>query len=259
MCHGVSPPDQEQPLTVEHFDVLMGIAAEMGFESINYDDLESWRKGNASLPNRPIMIDFDHPWKSIRYEMKSVLDRYGFKGNLFVHTKPLVDPSPPPRQPCMSWGELGELCSAGWPIGAHTHSHPNLSKLSFEDPDGLKVREEIELNNALLKKHLGITVKDFAFTGTSYSTQAANEIRKRYRFGRLWIKGTQYQVDGNPIRYAKLVGVSGPDLPDGGPPEAARYITRNTHPHMLPSMEIQCLIYTPEAFRRYLEGALAEE
>ena len=39
MCHGVHPPGEGKVLTQEHLDRLVGIAAEMGFQSINYDDL----------------------------------------------------------------------------------------------------------------------------------------------------------------------------------------------------------------------------
>ena len=78
---------------------------------------------------------------------------------------------------------------------------------------------------------------------------------KLYRFGRLWIVRSYYHSDGEKIRYAELVGVEGEDEADGGPPEAARYITKDTPAYRLPSMEIQGLLYTPEAFRRYLENA----
>ena len=46
MCHGIRP-DGDRPLTVEHLDRLVGIAREMGFESIDYDDLAAWRDGTA--------------------------------------------------------------------------------------------------------------------------------------------------------------------------------------------------------------------
>ena len=82
------------------------------------------------------------------------------------------------------------------------------------------------------------------------------QILERYRFGRLWIIGSTYQVDGKSIRFAELIGIDGPDEADGGPPHAARYITRASDPYRLPSMEIQGLIHSPAAFRSYLEGAL---
>lgn len=260
MCHGISEAG-DNPLTVERFDALMKIAAELRFQSINYDDLAAWRNGRRDLPKRPIMIDFDHPVKSMRYEVKEVLDRYGFKGNLFAQTQPLLDlhagpiPAAEERQ-FMTWDEMGQLLDAGWGIGGHTVSHPNLSQLSKEDPTGEKLRRELDESNATLERQLGVTPRDFAFTGTSWSSQAEQEVMRRYRFGRLWIVGSVYQVDGKEMRYAALVGVEGNDEPDGGPPAAARYITRDSHPYRLPSMELQRLVYEPEAFRRYLEGAI---
>ena len=56
--------------------------------------------------------------------------------------------------------------------------------------------------------------------------------------------------------HCHLVGVPGPDESDGGPPHAARYITRDCNRYRLPSMELQRLVYAPDAFRAYLEGAL---
>ena len=57
-------------------------------------------------------------------------------------------------------------------------------------------------------------------------------------------------------RYADFVNAPGPDETDGGPPFVSRYITRDTPLFRLPSMELERLLYAPEAFRRYLLGAL---
>jgi peptidoglycan/xylan/chitin deacetylase (PgdA/CDA1 family) len=263
MCHGVEREARGRaPLTAEHFDHLMRIAHELGYQSINYDDLAAWRSGQRELPARPIMIDFDHPVRSMRYEVLDTLRRYGFTGNLFVHTGPVDTmyqaPLPPPAErQYMTWEEMGELLDAGWQIGAHTVTHPNLSQLSLEDPTGDRLRAELEQCDATLRQRLGITPRDFAFTGTSWSSVAEREVKQRYRFGRLWIVGATYEVDGKPMRYADLVGVPGQDEPDGGPPAAARYITPDSDPYRLPSMDLCRLIYQPDAFRRYLEGAFA--
>ncbi len=259
MCHGISEGG-DRPLTVDHLDRLMGIAAELGFQSATYDDLAAWRGGTGDMPGRAIMLDFDHPVRSMRHGVMEVLARYGFSGNLFINTTPLEQmyagpfPTDDERE-IMTWEEIGELMDAGWLIGAHTHSHPNLSALSVEDPTGGKLREELEKNDEMLNANLGVTPRDFAFTGTSWSSAAEREVAARYRFGRLWIVGRSYSANGEDIRYADLVGVPGPDEPDGGPPAAARYIRRDTNPYRLPSMELQALIHSPEAFRAYLEGA----
>jgi peptidoglycan/xylan/chitin deacetylase (PgdA/CDA1 family) len=265
MCHGIRPTvtggELRYPLPAEHFDSLMSIAAEMGFQSINYDQLAAWRDGAGSLPDHPIMIDFDHPVTSMRGQVFETLERYGFKGNLFIYTSP-YDPeydrplalAQTPEH--MTWEDLRELVQANWHIGAHTISHPNLSMLSEEDPDGKILRVELDRCNQVIERNLGFTPKDFAFTGTSWSSMAEQEVKRRYRFGRLWIVGSQYQVDGKPMRYAELAGSSEADEEDGGPPNSTRYITENTDPHRLPSMELQGLVNQSEAFRSYLQGAL---
>ena len=259
MCHGIRH-DGEKPLTEEHLDRLVGIARELNFESITYDDLDGWYRNESSIPERPIMFDFDHPVKSIRHSVHDVLQRYGYTGNLFIYTRP-YDVTYPRNLPWdvdehMTWDEIGELRQAGWHLGAHTVSHPNLSDLSIEDPTGETLRVELDRCNEIIQKSLGYVPKDFAFTGTSWSSIAAEEVKKRYRFGRLWIVGSEYRADGKSIRYADLVGITGADEADGGPPHAARYITKNSDPYRLPSMEIQALIHDPEAFRHYLDGAL---
>ncbi|MBM3934620.1 MAG: polysaccharide deacetylase family protein [SAR202 cluster bacterium] len=261
MCHGIRSIDKN-PMTAEHFDKLISIARELGFNSITYDELAKWRAGKAKLPKQPIMFDFDHPVKSMRYEVKDVMDRYGYTGNLFIYTFPYDAgytrnrPSWASLNEHMTWDDIREMRAGGWLIGAHTISHPNLSDLFVEDPSGEVLRTELDRCNETIKSNLGFMPQDFAFTGTSWSSLAEREVKKRYRFGRLWIIGSEYKADGKPIRYAELVGVPGADEADGGPPAAARYITEKSDPYRLPSMELQYLLYEPDAFRRYLEGAL---
>jgi len=254
MCHGTRD-EGEFPLSRDHFATLVGIAAELGFASINYDQLAAWREHDTALPERAIMFDFDHPVRSM-LECHEVLSAQGFSGNLFINTGPMEGEGYGTET--MTWAEIGGLDEAGWHIGAHTVTHPNLSELVAEDPQGERLQWELETCDATLVRELGITPRDFAFTGTSWSSVAEQKVMERYRCGRLWIIGSQYQADGEAIRYADLVGVSGDDEADGGPPFAARYITAETPTYRLPSMELQCALTNKvSAFRAYLEGALA--
>src|SRR6266545_5295776 len=92
MCHGIEqegyPPQIPHPLRAERLVELMKIARDMGFESISYDDLEAWRNSGTGLASRPMLIDFDHPVRSLRHEVLKILDRFGFTANLFIYTRP---------------------------------------------------------------------------------------------------------------------------------------------------------------------------
>ena len=75
MCHGIGMM-ANYPLTPDHLDRLVKIAAELNFESIDYNQLfHGFEK--EELPPRPIMFDFDHPVKSMCYEIHGVLSKYG--------------------------------------------------------------------------------------------------------------------------------------------------------------------------------------
>jgi peptidoglycan/xylan/chitin deacetylase (PgdA/CDA1 family) len=242
-------------LTKERFETYFRIASEMGFKSISYEDLASWRAGRSNLPVRPIMFDFDHPDWSIGKVIEPIMSKYGYKGNLFVNTSPLEMIENPYY---MKWDDIQHLIDRGWHIGAHTHNHYDLGYLARKEPSGNTIREQLELCDKLIITNLGVRPSDFAYTSTTWSQVAENEVRKRYRFARLWIIGADYQTDKGRVRYAKLVGAEGNDEVDGGPPYSVRYITKNTDPYKLPSMELEYLIFHYAAYQRYLEGAFEE-
>jgi len=262
MCHGISWQPRPRKvraqlnyLTAPRFETYFRMASEMGFRSISYHDLARWRAGEAALPDRPIMFDFDHPDWTIGRVIEPIMARFGYRGNLFVNTSPMEKVNNPYY---MKWDDLGRLVDLGWNIGSHTHNHYALDYLARKDPSGNAIREQLEKCDQMIHAHLGITPRDFAYTTTTWSQVAEDEVRKRYRFARLWIIGSRYKTDKGEVRYAELVGADGEDEKDGGPPCSARYITERTDPLKLPSMELEYLIFGFDSFRSYLEGALEE-
>ena len=65
---------------------------------------------------------------------------------------------------CLNWEEIHQLDREPLiTIGAHTHSHVNLKKLTIDD-----LKKEIQKNNLLLGDHLGHPIEHFAYPyGTS--------------------------------------------------------------------------------------------
>jgi peptidoglycan/xylan/chitin deacetylase (PgdA/CDA1 family) len=240
------------PLDAARFDRYFGIAAELGCTSISYDDLEAWRDRDTPLPPRPVMFDFDHPNISIYREVWPLMRRLGFTGTLFINTSAMEKIG---DRRYMTWNDVAELASAGWGIGSHMHNHMGLDYLARKDPTGALIRDQMERCDALLDRHLGIRSRDFAYTTTTWSRAAEEEVRRRYRFARLWTIDALVDTDEGKARFADLAGVAGDDEDDGGPPEAARYITKATHAYRLPAMDFEFLIYGYDAYRAYIERA----
>jgi hypothetical protein len=107
----------------------------LGFESIGYDELAAWRDSVGILPEQPIMFDFDHPVGSMGYEVREVLAKYGYSGNLFIYTGSLdqtwtgARPGTSDTDDLLTWEELGTLRESGW---------------SIKDPSGDMLREELD-------------------------------------------------------------------------------------------------------------------
>lgn len=241
------------PLDAARFEGYLRIAAELGFRSISYDELAAWRAGGTSLPERPIMFDFDHPNRSIGREIWTLMQRHGFSANLFINTAAMEKPN---DDRYLTWDELRDIAASGWQIGSHLHHHISLAYLARKDPSGEMIQDEMQRCDSILLERLGVVSHDFAYTTTTWSEVAEREVAKRYRFARLWIIGTHYDTDAGPVRFADLAGVTGDDDADGGPPIEARYITERTNPLRLPSMDLEYLVYDYAAFRGYLQSAL---
>ena len=162
MCHGIT-----DRLTRDRFKQYLDIARELEFTTINYDQLYLWLTGAGTLPERPLMIDVDHPVASVAEEMFPLMQRYGFTGNLFVNTGYFQDvcggtPLEAGQSACATWDQIRDLMMSGWTIGGHTHTHPNLSELSLTDATGEQVRAEMETNISVFARsilHLLVIVR----------------------------------------------------------------------------------------------------
>ena len=65
----------------------------------------------------------------------------------------------------LNWDEAREMLAGGMEIGAHTHTHPMLSKLSQEEQ-----RKELAESRAIIGQKLGIKVDTFAYPFGSPTT-----------------------------------------------------------------------------------------
>jgi hypothetical protein len=90
MFYGFDTEDKNS-VDKTHFDHFIRMASELGFDLINYDGLAAWMDNHAPLPNHPIMFDFDQSMKSMRHGADDVPRNYGYRGNLFVNTRPLEE------------------------------------------------------------------------------------------------------------------------------------------------------------------------
>jgi peptidoglycan/xylan/chitin deacetylase (PgdA/CDA1 family) len=76
----------------------------------------------------------------------------------------------------ISWDQVNEMLQTGlMTLGAHTHTHPDLQKLT-----GDQVAEELDRSNELIESRTGISPRHFAYPKGIWAAGAEPMIRARY-------------------------------------------------------------------------------
>jgi len=111
-------------------------------------------------PGKALVVTFDDAYRSVLTRGLPILARLGVPATIFVPTAYVGSPEPmawagmeswvgtrfESELECMSWEELRRLRDAGWEIGSHTHTHPDLVSLGDAEIESelRRSREECE-------------------------------------------------------------------------------------------------------------------
>ncbi|TET16424.1 MAG: polysaccharide deacetylase family protein [Candidatus Cloacimonadota bacterium] len=117
-----------------------------------------------------VAITFDDAYKELLENAISLMIRYSFTATIFVVTnfvgkENLWDVNLGFRKfKHMDWSVLRSLCDAGFEIGSHTHTHPDLTKISE-----VRIREELTVSKNILESKLGVPVRFVSYPFGRYS------------------------------------------------------------------------------------------
>ena len=206
--HRVHPDDDAPPVipgqkcghvVVSTFVRQLQYLRDHGFSVVTHEDLYHWLRGKADLPEKPVLIDFDDNRGAVYEHAFPILQQYGWQATCFVISA-LADSQLPELQSdyaWMTWQELGELRDAGWIIGAHTRTHPNLRELEEAGRHASAVAE-LEQCQRDIKCKLGLTPFCFAYAGYASWNEATEEaVGQFYQTARIGYYGTTEK----PFRY----------------------------------------------------------
>lgn len=155
---------------------------ECGYRTLTLENLVDCVVRGDPLPQRSLTITFDDGYRSVYEEAFPILRRYGFSATVFLTTGEGAPRSASSRLPSMSdramlsWSEIGEMHRHGMDFGAHTLTHPDLTRLSPE-------RMEIEIcgSRKIIEDVLGETVSCFAYPYGRYDSRGRRIVRRRFR------------------------------------------------------------------------------
>ena len=142
---------------------------ERGWETVDLaSGVERLRRGEDE-PSRSFVITFDDGYAGVYRHALPTLRSLGMSATVFVTTGERKAGSPSSRLPMLegrtmlSWSELAEMAEAGFSIGAHTLTHPDLTRLSYE-----RASHEMKESRDRLADKLGVAVRSFAYPYGAY-------------------------------------------------------------------------------------------
>jgi len=121
--------------------------------------------GNGSALEGTLSITFDDGYLDNYEHAAPLLERYKIPCTFFVTTEfvesqalPWWDEDLPSRPKWMTWEQVRQLHEAGFSIGSHTLTHPDLGKVT-----GVDAQKEIVKSKLILEERLGQTISLFSY------------------------------------------------------------------------------------------------
>ena len=173
MYHEIAPSPhpafRRYTVSVREFTRQMRWLATFGYRTIDMDTLVRARRGQGSLPKRPVVITFDDGFQGCVEHAVPVLRAHRFTAVFYLVAGLMGETSRWLRSdlgmelPLMSRDTARALAAAGFQVGAHTVTHPRLAEL-----DASRCRTELVDARRCLEDELSRPVVHLAYPYGSF-------------------------------------------------------------------------------------------
>lgn len=174
MYHQVSsvphPNFLDFTVTTQAFSHQMRLLKFLGFQAVSLARLLACKEERGTMPAKPVIITFDDALFDAIENAVPILERMGFPAVFYVTTEYVgkksswMVPEVEVEFPVASWEKIKALDIRNFEIGAHTISHPRLSKISEKD-----CYEELHGSRQKLEEILEHEVKHLAYPFGDYN------------------------------------------------------------------------------------------
>ena len=150
------------------------------------------------FPNRSFVITFDDGYQSVYDEAFPVLQQYGMSSTIFLTVGKNRFAKPDSRLPSiegrsmLNWREIKEMNMDGITFGAHTLTHPDLTRLPLD-----RVKAEICGSKTIIEDALSTPVSSFAYPYGRYNRRCRDIVQ-------------QYFVCACSVKLGLIIGGSNP-------------------------------------------------
>jgi peptidoglycan/xylan/chitin deacetylase (PgdA/CDA1 family) len=170
--------DAEPPLSFPPnvFRAGMLWLRDQGFRAITVREARRVLQSEEPPTGRTVALSFDDGYRSVFDEALPVLRDVGFTATLFVNDAGQTDEPPPMEgRERMTWKQIEKLRDAGFEIGAHTLTHPDLTRVGRS-----RMEAEIAGSRVGIESRLGVKVTSFAYPFGRWNAAARGIARMHF-------------------------------------------------------------------------------
>ncbi len=164
-------PNTSGAITPEQFEAQLQWLDQMGYRSINPDQLVDSIESGDTFSRPKVLMTFDDGYRSTLTHALPLLETYGFEATLFIYTERIQD-----TPGHLSADELLVMQSRGITIASHAVSHADLPALLTKE--GLPaVQHELNHSREILESLMKTEVTHLAFPYGAYCPDVINAAR----------------------------------------------------------------------------------
>ena len=161
----------------EVFENGMAQLHNRSYRTLNLVELTDYVRRGVPFPDNSVVITFDDGYRSVYEQAFPVLQSYGMTATVFLtvgKTKKKRLPSMEGRS-MLSWHEIKEMHRAGIAFGAHTLTHPDLTRLPAE-----LLEAEVVGGKKVIEDALGCRVDTFAYPFGRYDERCRELVSRHF-------------------------------------------------------------------------------
>ena len=165
--HSVAKTGSDLAIDPQVLREQIGVLQELGYEFQCFRELADELRRHGVLAKNVACITFDDGYEDNLTQAAPLLLDLGVPATIFVTSGLMLGDSAVRASFCkligrdatfLSTRQVAELHSVGFEVGAHTHTHRNMARLSVEE-----TRQEVELSKSALEDAIGAPVRTFAY------------------------------------------------------------------------------------------------
>ncbi len=161
--------------------IILSFSVTIKSQTIGQATVKTW----AGDKKAAFSFTFDDSFQSQYDNARPVLNKYGFKATFYIIAGSIVDQGQQQIWRYGNWQEFKQMADEGHEMGAHTMTHPNLTKLPVGDiTTPGTIDYELYQSQKLIEQKTGVRVITLAYPYTTNNSVVRQEAEKYFEASR---------------------------------------------------------------------------